>query len=839
MMVQRFLFLFFFLLSMAAPAVMGRDWFVHHTRGADSNMGVPDSPLKTVQTAVDRARPGDRILLFPENAVYRQSVSVSKIPPGLEIEGNGVTLSGADPLPPQEWKRLGEDLYQIELPRPPQDLPLLIVDGKPQRMGQTGENQASYPAIDELEIGEFHWENVSETEGRLTFRGAPSNLEWSVRENGFSTSGDIRNLYVSRLSARHFLANGFDIGGNARGLRFSEISSFQNLGTGFRAHDTSSSWIQNASFYENHTGVEDINAADTYYLDCEFHSSFVGEVVFRGGRHSLTRCTIRPGVSSIPLQIQSGELNGESTSPVAASLVLRNVSLDLGVANVRKWKVGAGATVFIDEHSAMQFAAVELEKHPASLVTDEPYRTFPIGRDSSGAPLMAWVAGGAGSPRSNNYRIIHFDKHTPSELAAKVAPENDWFGLLTPLPTGDFPPNGDAFSPPNGTAHAIWRWIGITAPDAVFLPKTAQGIALGNALLDHPPGGVGMVTVFLSEKVESGETKTTVLSKKRKDIPSAERAMRMRTKRTPGGVFDQLAAHYGKSFSGSYTEGLAVIARMRRDSSFDPSAILSPILETPIKLNAGQLSGTLLFAEWGTEEAEKRVIEVADLAFAKDGTPKEAFPTHNEMSDAIFMGGPILTHAGVITGDDRYFKQAVQQVRFIQRKCLREDGLYKHSPLSEAAWGRGNGFPILGITMMLDHFPENNPDRDFLLDSLKAHLEALAPHQDQDGMWHQLIDHGDSYAEFTCTAMIAYGIARGIEQGWIDTEDWKPRLILAWEGLKARIGTDGRTLMNVCTGTGKQKTLEDYYRRKAILGPDARGGGLALLLAGEMERVLK
>ncbi len=49
-----------------------------------------------------------------------------------------------------------------------------------------------------------------------------------------------------------------------------------------------------------------------------------------------------------------------------------------------------------------------------------------------------------------------------------------------------------------------------------------------------------------------------------------------------------------------------------------------------------------------------------------------------------------------------------------------------------------------------------------------------------------------------------------------------------------RIGSGAATLYNVCESTGKQKTLEAYYCRKAILGPDPRGGAMALLLSGKM-----
>ena len=43
-----------------------------------------------------------------------------------------------------------------------------------------------------------------------------------------------------------------------------------------------------------------------------------------------------------------------------------------------------------------------------------------------------------------------------------------------------------------------------------------------------------------------------------------------------------------------------------------------------------------------------------------------------------------------------------------------------------------------------------------------------------------------------------------------------------------------RAKIAVCEGTGKQTSLRAYLDRKAILGPDDRGGAMALLVATEM-----
>jgi unsaturated rhamnogalacturonyl hydrolase len=189
----------------------------------------------------------------------------------------------------------------------------------------------------------------------------------------------------------------------------------------------------------------------------------------------------------------------------------------------------------------------------------------------------------------------------------------------------------------------------------------------------------------------------------------------------------------------------------------------------------------------------------------------------------VFMGCPILASAG-------YFDKALRHLEFMQKVCLRSDGLYRHSALNDAAWGRGNAFPALGVSWTLLKMPEPSA---FMLQNFRDHMRVLAKFQDRDGMWHEVIDRPDSYPEFSATAMIATAMLRGVRHGWLDPS-YQARVQAAWRAILARIGPDG-VLMDVCEGTGKQKSLEDYLNRAASLGKDARGGGMAMLLATEFK----
>jgi rhamnogalacturonyl hydrolase YesR len=174
-----------------------------------------------------------------------------------------------------------------------------------------------------------------------------------------------------------------------------------------------------------------------------------------------------------------------------------------------------------------------------------------------------------------------------------------------------------------------------------------------------------------------------------------------------------------------------------------------------------------------------------------------------------------------------------RHLRFIRQRTWRDDGLYRHSPLHDAAWGRGNGFAALGLAFTLDYLPAGAPLRTEVLHAFRAHMAALLAHQDTAGMWHQVIDVPASYRETSATCMIAAALARGLRKGWLPAAPCGAALARAWYAIRARISCEGE-LVDVCAGTGKQDSLQAYLARPALLGMDPRGGAMALLIATEL-----
>jgi len=468
----------------------------------------------------------------------------------------------------------------------------------------------------------------------------------------------------------------------------------------------------------------------------------------------------------------------------------------------------------------------------------------------------------------------------------KSTDANDWTITLVPsvrLAVGDagsskpeplrFPPPEDGYLSSTAVeAQYLWRWLAIEGFDAVIEVRETEGAetawhgaGAGNGLDEGslaaalPAGDVAGVGGIPAWRLDIGtqgaathaDWEDLVSSWKRlaPQVPSAARqTLRARVARTPRQVAIELAKHYGRTLQPvEYLQGTAVLGRLRlarllgdAEMEADVVKIASQWLgkQTIDERSSGSVfAGHLVFAELARTGGDPRFVElvkqVGDRGFDADGKLVEVMPGHSEMSDAVFMSTPMLAEAGRLTGDGRYFQVAGRHLRHMLDLNLRADGLHRHSPLDESAWGRGNGFPALGLALCLDQIPETRPEQAEMLAAFQNHLAALLPHQGASGMWHQVIDRPESYRELTATCMITYAMLRGVQQGWLEGERFEPAIRRAWAALKRRIGDDGR-LTDVCTGTGKQQSLRDYYDRQAIVGKDNRGGAMALLVATEV-----
>src|SRR5688572_6119747 len=375
-----------------------------------------------------------------------------------------------------------------------------------------------------------------------------------------------------------------------------------------------------------------------------------------------------------------------------------------------------------------------------------------------------------------------------------------------------FPPSGLAYRE-HIESHVLWRWLGTHAPDLVLVAGPDPGLV--DALAQNLVIDIGQIPA------------------RRVDVST----------RSPRAVAEELAHVYGNEFKQpNYIAAMALVSRLRLGGRDEVAQLLAPYLDGTqdsfARPSQSSLASHLLFFEYARRARDDRaralVVRAAASGFTENGELREFMPLHGGWSDSLFMDVPILAMAGALTGERRYFDMAARHVAFMQQIVLRPDGLYRHQVSTNAAWGRGNAFPALGLALTLSEFPKEHPDYPRLLATYRTHMAALARFQDENGMWRNVIDRPGAYPEYSATAMIATAMLRGVRNGWIDRETYEPLIQKAWTAILVRTGAEGR-LVDVCESTGTRGlTDNDYLRRAAILGRDDRGGGMAMFFATEL-----
>lgn len=229
----------------------------------------------------------------------------------------------------------------------------------------------------------------------------------------------------------------------------------------------------------------------------------------------------------------------------------------------------------------------------------------------------------------------------------------------------------------------------------------------------------------------------------------------------------------------------------------------------------------------------------------EDGTIARNRPHYNAVwLDDMFMALPSMATRSEYASDPVQLDDAARiATGFIKRMWLPEKKIFRHGYVEGAsrqpsmAWGRANGWAILTISQLLDYLPANHPRRSELLDIFRKHAEGLAELQGIDGFWHQLLDRSETYDETSATAIFAYALAHGVNEGWLDPVTFGPVAQLAWEAVASKINAKGE-VEDVCVGTGMGFDPA-YYAYRPVSVKAAHGYGPVIWAGAEMIRLLE
>lgn len=229
----------------------------------------------------------------------------------------------------------------------------------------------------------------------------------------------------------------------------------------------------------------------------------------------------------------------------------------------------------------------------------------------------------------------------------------------------------------------------------------------------------------------------------------------------------------------------------------------------------------------------------------EDGTLARNRPQYESIwADDLYMSVPFLANMGKLTGNTKYYDDAVKQIlQIVDRLYIPEKELFDHGWNVTSGdydprfyWGRANGWALMTMAETLSILPEDYKGRDKILHLYRSMIRSLANLQDGEGFWHNLLNKSDTYQETSCTAMFTFAIAKGINEGWI-SHVYGPVALTGWNATQTRVLENG-AVDGTCEGTTFAHDNTYYYNRgKSIYA--THGYGPVLYAGAEMIKLLQ
>ena len=250
--------------------------------------------------------------------------------------------------------------------------------------------------------------------------------------------------------------------------------------------------------------------------------------------------------------------------------------------------------------------------------------------------------------------------------------------------------------------------------------------------------------------------------------------------------------------------------------------------------NENMLKPTIARADWVLNNPSNGSM---DLDYGKGSTIERW-----TWCDALFMAPGVYTRLYTLTGNRKYMHFADSEFRATYNHLYDkdEDLFYRDSRYigqkeangKKIFWGRGNGWVIGGLAEILKTLPaEDTEFRPFYLELYKEMSERLAGLQGKDGYWHASLLDPDSYPspETSATGFIVYGLAYGINQGYLPADKYLPVVKKGWEALTRAVETNGKLGWVQPVGADPKKVTRDMT--------ELYGTGAFLMAASEIYKL--
>lgn len=172
--------------------------------------------------------------------------------------------------------------------------------------------------------------------------------------------------------------------------------------------------------------------------------------------------------------------------------------------------------------------------------------------------------------------------------------------------------------------------------------------------------------------------------------------------------------------------------------------------------------------------------------------------------DALFMGPTVWAKMANVTGKKKYRDFMYQEYKACTDYLYdKDEDLYyrdsnyftkKEANGSKVFWGRGNGWVFAGLPIIIKELPAKYENKDYFITIYKEMAAKLLSLQSADGCWHASLLDPASYPnpEMSATAFFVYGMAWGINNGYLDKAAYLPAVEKGWKSMVASVWPDGK-----------------------------------------------
>lgn len=172
--------------------------------------------------------------------------------------------------------------------------------------------------------------------------------------------------------------------------------------------------------------------------------------------------------------------------------------------------------------------------------------------------------------------------------------------------------------------------------------------------------------------------------------------------------------------------------------------------------------------------------------------------------DALFMGPTVWAKMANVTGRKKYLNFMYQEYKatsdYLYDKAeflYYRDSRYftkKEANGTKVFWGRGNGWVFAGLPIIIRELPSKFVHKDYFVTIYKEMAAKILSLQSEDGYWHASLYDPASYPnpEMSATAFFVYGMAWGVNNGYLDKEKYLPAIIKGWKSMVASVWPDGK-----------------------------------------------